>query len=394
MKVDRIETTPVNIPLEAPYLWSEGSLPGFTRTIVRVTTNDGITGLGESVTAGVAAIIDNQLAPRLIGRDPIDINGCELACLPTWRGLQSTNDYALIRAFGAIEIALWDIRGKAWGRPLYELLGGAVRKKIPFTDYFAFRAEKDGVGGESTPREVVDYCLRLREEHGTTYFEGKFGTADPRPSLETVRSLRAELGPEAMIRIDSNRAYSLATARSLARALEDLDIRNWEDPVGTSEEMAALRRHTSIPFSSHNVDLARAVALGVPDALVTDVAIHGGINRMIRFIGACEAMGVDCWCYSGDAGIGSAAYLHVCAAMSWMREPGQSLFRMQPLDVIEEGPFRPRNNVVAVPEGPGLGVTLSPERLAHCHRLFLDEGPANKHHDPAAPDRYRRMPLS
>jgi len=74
-------------------------------------------------------------------------------------------------------------------------------------------------------------------------------------------------------------------------------------------------------------------------------------------------------------------------------EPSQSLFRMQPLDVIAEGPFRPRGNVVPVPEGPGLGVTLARDKLAHCHRLYCEHGAYDKFHDPERPGVLRRLPL-
>lgn len=152
--------------------------------------------------------------------------------------------------------------GKAWGQPLHVLLGGAVRREVAFTDYFAFRAASEGgVGGEATPEAVADYCVRLHEEHGTTFVEGKFSTPDPALSLRVVELIRCRLGDGATVRIDSNQAYSLATARALAPALEALGVRNWEDPVGTFEEMRELRRHCRIPFSSHNVDLARAVDL-------------------------------------------------------------------------------------------------------------------------------------
>jgi glucarate dehydratase len=300
---------------------------------------------------------------------------------------------ASIRAFGAIEIALWDIRGKAWGQPLYQLFGGAHRKLIPFTDYFSFRETIGKAKGESTPEAIVDYCLQLEADHGTTMFEGKLSTVDPTPSIRTLELLRQKLKPGAVLRVDSNKAYSLTEARRIASAIEPLDVRCWEDPVGTFEEMQKLRLHTAIPFSVHTPDIRRAVALGVPDAFCTDVNVHGGIGRSLRFIGACEQMGIDYWCYSGDSGIASAVYLHLAAAHAHIREPSQSLFRMQPLDVIEEGPFRPRNNVVAVPEGPGLGVTLSAQKLAHCHKLFVDHGPYDKFHDPDRPGILRRLPL-
>lgn len=393
MKIRKITATPINLKLDAPYQWVFGELPGFSPTIVEVETEDGLVGLGEAPTPAAARIITEQLEPALIGRDAFDIAGAEHVALPFWTGVQSINDRTRIMAFGAIEMALWDLRGKAWKQPLYQLLGGAVRKHIPFTDYFSLRG--DGAAkGEKTPEEVADYCVSLHETHGTTFFEGKFSTEDPHLSLKMVELIRQRLGDEAMIRIDSNQAYSLATARRLARPLEELGVRNWEDPVPTIEDMRELRRHCSIPFSTHNVDIARAMALRVPDAIVGNPTVLGGISRLIRFIGACEHAGIDYWCYSGDSGIGSAAYLHLCAALSWIREPNQSLFRMQMTDVIEEGPFSPKNNVVAVPEGPGLGVTLSRGRLAACHRDFVENGPCNKYHDPAKPGTYRRLPLN
>jgi len=394
MKIRRITATPINLVLEAPYIWVFGELDGFSPTIVEVETDDGLIGIGEAPSAAAAAIIADRLAPRLIGRDPIDIAGAESVCLPFWTGVQSINDRTLIMAFGAIEMALWDLRGKAWNQPLYQLLGGALRKEIPFTDYFSLRADGPGRAGEKTPEEVADYCVELNARYGTTFFEGKFSTEDPKVSLRMLESIRKKLGDDVMLRIDSNQAYSLATARQLVRPLEQLNVRNWEDPVATIEEMRELRRHCSIPFSTHNIDIARAVALRVPDAIVGNPTIHGGIGRLVRFIGACEHAGIDFWCYSGDSGVGSAAYLHLCAALGWIREPNQSLFRMQTNDVIEEGPFSPRNNVVLVPEGPGLGVTLSQEKLAACHSDFVERGPRNKYHDASKPGTYRRLPLN
>ncbi len=393
MKIRRVTATPVNLPLEAPYVWAFGELPGFSVTIVEVETEDGLTGLGEAPSHVAATIIRDQLAGALIGHDAFDIAGAERRCLPFWAGVQSINDNARIMAFGAVEMALWDLRGKAWRQPLYQLLGGAVRKMIPFTDYFALRTDGPTVRGERTPEAVADYCVELHERHGTTYFEGKFSTEDPRVSLRMLELIRKKLGAGVMLRIDSNQAYSLASARLLARPLQDLEVRNWEDPVATLAEMAELRRHCSIPFSTHDTNIAHAMAHKIPDAICSNPAVLGGIGRLVRFVGACEAAGVDFWCYSGDSGVGSAAYLHLCAALGWIREPNQSLFRMQPFDIIEGGPFKPRNNLIAVPEGHGLGVSLARDRLDQWHKDFLEHGPMNKYHDAARPGTFRRLPL-
>jgi glucarate dehydratase len=394
MKITAVRATPVNMPLEAPFYWSVGLYPGTSKTVIEIETDEGIIGLGESPSWDCAKVIEKELAPRLIGKDPVDITACETACLPEWRVVQNTDDSSIVKSYGGIEIALWDIRGKAWGQPLYQLLGGAVRKKIAFVDFFAFRAEKNSCGGEKTPESIVEYCLNQKQAHGTTYFEGKLTLGDPVLEIKTVKLLRENLGDDALIRLDSNMAWSLRTAKRILREIEPYNIRNYEDPVATFEEMAALRQHSTISFSSHIPDLRRAVALGVPDTFVTNIAVLGGISRAIKFIGACEAMGVSFWFYSGETGIGTAAYLHLTAATQWITEPNQSMHHMQIDDVIEGGPFKPRNNHIQVPEGPGLGVTLSAEGLKRCHEYFMKDGPMQHYHDPGAPNRYRRLPLN
>jgi glucarate dehydratase len=393
MKITKIRVTPVNIPLEMPLCWTGGLYPGTSKTVIEVETDEGLVGLGEAPSTDLAPRVE-AFAPRLIGQDPLDIATIENLCVPPWQIVQNTDGSADVTAFGGLELALWDLRGKVWNQPVYRLLGGAVRRAIPFTEYFGFRMSHDGSRREVTPEAVADYCVRMRAEHGSTYFEGKLILGDPHLEIATVRALRAALGPEAMIRLDSNMQWSLATARHVLREVEPLNIRNYEDPVATFEEMAALRRHSSIPFSSHVPDLRRAVALGVPDTFVTNFAVLGGIARAVRFIGACEAMGVGFWCYSGDAGICTAAYLHVTAAMAWIHEPAQSLLRWQVGDVIEGGPFKPKNNVVPVPEGPGLGVTLDREALKRWHQHYVDHGPMDHFYNPDDPGRFRRLPLN
>ncbi len=388
MRITRLRATPVNIPLEAALWWAGGRYPGTSKLVIELETDAGLVGLGEAPSTGLQAEVTAQ-GERLVGLDPIDIAACEARCVPPWQMVQNTDDAGSVRAFGAIELALWDLRGKAWNAPLFQLLGGAVRHEITFTEYFGFRD-----GRETTPEAIVEYCLRMREAHGSTYFEGKLGEGDPRREVETVRQLREALGPDAMLRLDANMQYSMPTAQRLLAELEPYNIRNYEDPVATFEELRVLRQHSSIPFSSHVPDIRRALRLGVPDTFVTNFAVLGGIARAVRFIGACEALGVGFWCYSGDAGIATAAYLHVSAAMPWISEPSQTLGRWQVADVIENGPLRPTNNVIRVPEGPGLGVVLDREAMKQLHADFRERGPLDHFHDPAHPGVYRRLPLA
>jgi len=388
MKITGITATPVNIPLEKPLWWTGGHYPGTSKVIIEVETDQGLVGLGEAPSVDVLHSI-RQIGEVLTGADPLDIAGCEALCVPPWQIVQNTDDSSVVKAFGAIEIALWDLRGKVAGEPLYRLLGGAVRKDIPFTEYFGFRD-----GGEMSAQAVADYCVQMREEHGATMFEGKLILGDPKLEIDTVKAIRAVLGDEPMLRLDSNMQYSLPSAIRVFREIEAYNIRNYEDPVATFEEMAELRKHSSIRMSTHVPDIRRAVALGAPDYIVTNFAVLGGISRAVRFIGACEAMNVGFWCYSGDAGIATAGYLHMSAAMGWITEPSQSLFRWQIGDVIEGGPFCQKNNVVPVPEGPGLGVTVDHDALRHWHDHFIENGPLDHFYDPAMPGRFRRLPLN
>jgi len=393
MKISNIKITPVNMPQDLPFVWTGGLYPGISPLIIEVETDAGLVGLGEAPSLRLEADL-KRFIPRLIGKDPFDIAELENLCVPPWQITPNTDGNSTVAAFGGLELALWDLRGKAWNMPVYKLLGGAVRKEIAFAEYFSFRMSMDGAGKEMDTQAIVEYCLRMRAEHGSTCFEGKLIQGDPELEIQTVRALREALGPRAMLRLDANMQWSLTTARRILREIEPYNIRGYEDPVATFEELAALRRHSSIPFSTHLPDLRRAVAMGVPDFFVTNFAVLGGIQRAVRFIGACEAMGVGFWCYAGYTGISTAAFLHVAAATQWIQEPSQSVLHWLVGDVIKGGPFNPKNNVVQVPEGPGLGIELDPAALKYWHQHYVDHGPMNIYHNPENPGHFRRLPLN
>lgn len=393
MRIEEVWATPVNIPLEAPYLWSVGVYPGISKVVIEVRTDEGLVGLGEAPSPECLPLIEQALAPRLAGCDPLDLVACARRCLPDTRVLANTDENTVQKAFGGIEVALWDLRGKMWNQPLYRLLGGQERREIAFSEYFAPRLRRGRVGGESTPQEIASYCARMRETHGCTIFEGNCLPGGPRPTIQLVKELRSALGADVELRLDANLAFSLHSAPRLLRGIEPYDVSNLEDPVPSYEEMARLRRHSSISFSSHAVHWQAAVRLGVPDAFVLNLSVLGGIAPTVRFVACCEAMGFDFWFYSGDTGIMTAAYLQVGAALEHIRQASQSLLRWQTDDVTEEGPFRPKNNRLPVPQGPGLGVHLSPSALRRCHRRFLGEGPYDPYQNPDSPGEYVRLPV-
>ena len=384
MRITAVRATPVNIPFHAPYRFSLGSTASVTKTIVEVETDEGVTGIGECADGDRSGDIA-RLGERLTGLDPLDLNECERRCVPAFEHSLWENVTTLKRAFGAIEMALWDLRGRAEGKSLSLLLGGAVRREIPFTEYFALRHPGPSHPGESTPLEIARYCARMIEEYDSPTFEGKLATVGLDEELEMVREVRAAIG-DRPLRLDANHAWTVPTAREVLRRLAPYDIRCIEEPVGSHEELARLRPFTEIAFSAHAPDLRRAVALGVPDFYVLNIVELGGIRRTVEFVRACELFGIGFWFHSGDTGVASAAYLHLSAALEPIREPSQALFHWYGDDVIAEGPFCPRRGVLPVPDGPGLGVTLDPAALARCHERFLAEG-AFPSGEPGTPER-------
>src|SRR4026209_367323 len=373
MQITDILVHKVNLPLVTGYRWASGVYLGATKGIVEVRTDEGIVGWGEVATVEQANIVAQEFAPRLLGVDPSNIDDCCRRCLPEIRTLLNTHDAGLVKAFGGLELALWDIKCKALNVPIYSLLGGPVRREIGFSEYFALRLPNATEPGESTPLEVARYCARMRELHGSMIFEGKVGVLDLDTEIEMVKEVRAAIGPDATLRLDANNSWPLNTARKALAKLEQYDIANIEDPAPTFYDMAKLRLHSVIPFSSHLPDLRLAVALSVPDTFVLNVMTLGGLRETMKFISACELMGVGFWFYSGESAVGTAAYMQLAAAIPYLSEPGQSLLRWYADDVVAEL-IQPHANAVPIPDAPGLGVTLDPEALARCKERYEQEG--------------------
>ena len=378
--VSRIEAWPVNVPLEATYLMAPGVYPGMSRTVVRVTTADGVVGLGETPSAADAALLVGDLGETFVGSDTGMLREALGRHVGPAGGERVGAAVITPNAAAGVEMALWDIAGREAGLPLHALLGETVRTEITFTEYFAPRP-----GREETPAEIAAYCARMVEEHRSPSFEGKVGVWAPEVELELVRLVREAIGPDRPLRLDANMGWSLETARTMLAALAAYDIASIEEPVATFAELASLRTTTPIPFSSHTPDLESAAALGVPDALVLGIGACGGIAGTLRFVERCAAAGVGFWFYSGDLGIGTAAQLHVTAVAPSLSAPSQSLLRWTADDVTAEGPFSPERGLLRVPDGPGLGVTLDERALARCADRFARKGAYDLYTGPPLP---------
>jgi glucarate dehydratase len=228
------------------------------------------------------------------------------------------------------------------------------------------------------------------EHHGAMIFEGKMGTVPLEEEIHMVREVRAAIG-DRELRLDANGVWTVPTARMALRRLETFGVSWFEEPVETYEEMAQLRNATQASFSSHIIDLPKAVQLQCPDAIVTNVNEHGGVRRTVDFIRACERFNIGFRFHSGETGIGSAAYLQISAAMEHVRDASQTLFRWYADDVVEGGPFVPSDGEVAVPSGSGLGVTLDRKAMERCHERYLAEGSFPSGRGGRYGDRFRKM---
>ncbi|MFM2366146.1 MAG: hypothetical protein RIR95_754 [Pseudomonadota bacterium] len=372
MKIRSIRATPVNIPLRAPYRFSYGSTGSLTKTIIELITDDGVCGLGECADGDRAADVA-RMAERLIGCDLHNILPAQRACVPGMSYTPWGNVTGERRVFGGIEMAMWDARARTEGVPLHCLLGGAVRHEIALTEYFSYRLPGADDPGEASPADIARYCARMIEDHDARIFEGKVGTVGLTEELKMVAEVRTAIGQRSL-QLDANGIWTLPTARLALRQLMRYDIAWFEEPCESYEEMAALRQHFDCAFSTHIVDLPKAARLGCPDAIVTNINELGGIRGTLDFVAACAAMGVGFRFHSGETGVGTAAYLHLSAALEHVRGASQTLLRWYGDDVITGGPFVPKSGAVAVPQGPGLGVTLDPIALRRCHERYLAEG--------------------
>jgi glucarate dehydratase len=367
VRITRVVVHRVNIRFEAPYEWVPGWSHGHTKGIVEVHTDEGVVGLGEVATLDDADYLERRVAGQLVGNDPLDLDGCLASCVPEHRNLSNLFDDKALRVFGGVELALWDIRGKQLGAPVHVLLGGPARGEVRFSEYFSFRR-----GREQTPEAVGAYCARMAAEHGSTIFEGKVGFGGP--DVEIAQAVREAIGPDATLRLDANMGWTVAEAERILPRLEELEIANLDEPLADLDALSRLRAKTRIPFSAHAPALRHAVLTGAPDRIVLSLTRLGGIRETVKFIHACETMGVGFWFYSGDAGIATAAYLQVSAGLPYLAQAHQSLLHWYVDDVVAGGAFRPQNDVVPVPPGPGLGVELDPDGLARCAEDFDRNG--------------------
>lgn len=400
MKVIDIRATPVRVEMEAPLRWSMGVETGTTRTIIELLTNEGIIGLGE--TYGGASTVGRieESRPLFIGLDPFEVQTLvkRFDCFRV-TSEQTARSMEMRYVAAGLEIAFWDIIGKALNKPVCRLWGGANRDEIPFLAYVFYRYPKNGAGGESTPEAIVEAYGKLVEQHGFSGIKLKGGVFEPQQEIEAMRALRRSFGEQIrFLRFDPNQAWSVETSIRSLKKMEELDLEYCEDPTWNIEGMSLVRSSVNVPLATNQCVISfdqvpSAVRRHPVDVIMVDLYFWGGPSAAKKLAGICEVFNLGLAIHSDrELGIGTAAGLHFAATTPGVSHPYDSHYHHQTEDVITQ-PFRFENGGLRVPDGPGLGVELDQKQLKRCAERYAAQGDAVEFFDPYRPHWAPHLPL-
>jgi D-galactarolactone cycloisomerase len=352
MKITKVETIVINMPMliEGSVVPQQG---GKARTsmdtlLVRVETDAGVTGWGEGfghrIFTATKAALDTFIGPMCVGRDPTAISALvdELQRGLTGVGRNGPAMYAL----SAIDIALWDIAGKLAQLPLYRLLGGSPREKLPaYASLLRY--------GE--PKAVTQYTERALKR-GYRHIKLHEITVPP------IKAAREVAGHDIPIMVDCNCPWTVAEAIEMAHKLRPFNLKWLEEPVWPPEDHTGLARVQAQGFiptaAGENAMLPEFKSMLESHAITyaqPSVTKVGGVTQMRRVTALCEAHGVEVVPHSAYFGPGLLASIHCIAAMpkGGIVERYDADFAENPLhDAIHPG----KDGHIAVPQGPGLGV--------------------------------------
>jgi muconate cycloisomerase len=370
LAVAEIRTTIVDVPTVRKHKLSQTSVTAQSYVIVQLRLANGIEGIGEAATLGgprwseesvegIKATIDTYLAPALIGQ-PAD----------RFVAAGERLDAAAKRnnaAKAALETALFDAVGKTLGLPVAALLGGAVRTSFPVLWTLA---------SGDPDQEIAEAEAKLAARLHRT-FKIKIGALSPEADLARLARLSKALVDRATLIVDANQAWDETTARRCLPRLADLGIALVEQPLPAWNiaGMGRLRIRDDVPplladecvFTPH--DMMGVAQAAAADAVSLKLVKHGGLIGLRKVASVAEAAGIGL--YGGcllESSVGAAAHLHAFAGLrelAW----GCEHFGPQILtgDLVTE-PLAFHDFAVHLPEGPGLGVTLDPDKLRHYAR--------------------------
>lgn len=397
MRISDIKATTVTVPLEAPLRHSAGTHWGrFVRTIVQVYTDDGLVGVGEMGGGGEsaeAAIL--AMKSYLLGHDPFQLEAMR------WKIMNPTaslyNNRTQIHA--ALEFACLDIMGKATGKRVCDLLGGALREEVPFASYLFFRYpdEVTGAGGEDTPEKMVAHARDLVQKYGFTTHKLKGGVFPPRYEVAVFRAL-AEAFPDHAVRFDPNAIWSVEESIQIAKQIADLNNDYLEDPTWGLDGMQRVRERIDIPTATNTVvvnfeQLASCIRNKSVDVILLDTTFWGGLRQAYKAGLVCETFQWGIAVHSsGELGIQLATMLHLGALLPNLHFAADAHYHHLTDDLIKGGKMPYRAGAIRLPSGPGLGVELDEDKLAEYSELYKKLGGYPYDRDPKRPGWFAIQP--
>ncbi|MEV6969052.1 glucarate dehydratase family protein [Hamadaea sp. NPDC051192] len=391
MKIREVRITPIAFP-DPPLLNAAGvHQPWALRTIVEVDCGDGLVGLGETYGDAPHLKLMRAVAPHLVGLDVFATTKIQRALqalvgerdAPDLHGLtgRSSPEKTVSRVFSPIEVACLDLQGQATGRPVHDLLGGAVRDAVPFSAYLFYKyaahpgQDEDPFGEALTPEQIVAQAGRMIQQYGFGSIKLKGGVFPPDEELAAVKALR-EAFPDHPLRIDPNAVWSVETSQRIAAEADGL-LEYLEDPTPGRAGMAEVAKSTSMPLATNMCVVAfdhlpEAIELGSVQVILSDHHYWGGLRQSARLAGICQTWGIGLSMHSNShLGISLAAMTHLGAAVPELSYAADTHTPWQlGVDVVET-PLRFVDGAVPVPTGPGLGVTLDRDALARMHEDYL-----------------------
>ncbi len=361
MRITEVVAEILRYELDRPMADAQVHIPARISTIVRVRTSDGVEGVGEAACFGgaehvVCKIVETQLASLLVGEDPENI---ERLWEKMYRGtIQLGRRGVIFGAISGIDIALWDLLGKICGKPVCTLLGAHGRA---LTGYASGGFYMEGKGLDELSAEFRGY-----REAGYRAAKMKVAGEPMGLDVDRVRTAREALGPEVRLMIDANNMYTPKEAIAMARAVEDLDIYWFEEPVRTddTEGAAMVRSATAMPIAGYETEASldgfkRLITHGAVDFAQPDAIWCGGITEFRRIAALARAWHLRMAAHNFAGAVSGFGNLHVSATlphgpmfeMDQNPNPLRTEIVTSPLTIDSQG-------VVEVPKESGLGFEL------------------------------------
>jgi D-galactarolactone cycloisomerase len=363
MKINDVKTIRLRAPIppEGQVFSRSGIRSTRSATLVQVETDEGVNGIGSCSGNGelLEFIIARVLKPLIVGMDPTDIDAVwETAYVRGGHKEFGTRGIGVV-ALSGIDIALWDILGKVHGVPLYQLLGGKCRDRVPVYATALYPEEPSKVAARA----------RVFAQQGFHGVKIKVGF-DLDQDIRIVRAVRQELGRDFVIMTDANQGYSLEVALQAAPGFADAHVFWLEEPffVEDVEGHAELRERGKVPIAvGENLHTCGAfrdfVVSGAVDFLQPDVARAGGISEIKKITAMAAKHGLRVSFHTWGDGVALAASVHLAAALRdcIVMELDYTYNPLREELLCE--PFKVRDGYLMPPDGPGLGIELNADAL-------------------------------